>query len=90
MSWRLQVTAAPEPLLLARLLQRLAAPEIALAAADYDSGAASGEARATLAFAACAARARLATARVAKLMSVRTAVLSPQPGGGPESPTPLS
>lgn len=76
MDWRLEITAASEPLLLARVLQKLAVPEIELRAVDYEAGAASGEARAILHFRAVVARARLAAARMEKLLSVRTVRLS--------------
>lgn len=73
--WRLEITATPEPLLLARALQKLAVPEIELLAVDYDAGAATGEARASLRFLAAAPRARLVTARVRKLWHIRSALL---------------
>jgi len=75
-TWRLEITAAPEPLLLARVLQKLAVPEIELLAVDYAAGTAAGEACTTLHIRAAAARARLATVRIEKLVSVRATLLS--------------
>ncbi len=74
-NWLLEIIAEPEPLLLARLLQKLAVPELELLGAEYEAGLAGGVARAMLRFHAVEPRARLTAARIGKLISVRTVTL---------------
>lgn len=74
--WQLSVAADPEPLLLPRLLQKLAVPEVALQGVRFDAGGPASPARAELVFAAAAVRATLVTARVRRLMPVRSAFLT--------------
>lgn len=84
LSWRLEVVAGPEPLLLARLLQKLAVPGIRLSAVRYEAGVAASVARVSLRLQAAPGRARLVAARCEKLLSVRSVHLVPD--GGPALP----
>jgi hypothetical protein len=70
-SWHLHIVAMDEPLLLARVLQKLAVPEIGLRAVHFETGGPGGEARVALTFAAHPARARLAAVRVQKIIGVQ-------------------
>ncbi len=73
-AWRLVVTGESEPLLLARVLQKLAVPEIAVTQVRLEvNGPAS---RAELIFRARAPRAHLAAVRLEKILAVREVVLS--------------
>jgi acetolactate synthase regulatory subunit len=75
--WRLQVAAVPEPLLLARVLQKFSVPEIELHAVCYAAFISADLARVELTFAARPERARLATARLQKLIGMQEVTLSP-------------
>lgn len=75
--WRLVVLATNDPLLLPRVLQKLAVPEIELHAAHYDAGVPGGGASVELIFATHAARARLAAVRMQKLIGMRDVTLEP-------------
>ncbi len=75
--WRLQIAAAPDPLLLPRVLQKLAVPEIALHTVHYAAATPAGGSRIDLTFAARPERARLATVRLQKLIGLHEAVLGP-------------
>lgn len=72
-AWRLVITGESEPLLLARILQKLTVPEIELHSAHYEAG----EARVGLTFTARPVRARLAKVRLEKIIGVRTVTLGP-------------
>jgi hypothetical protein len=75
--WRLHAVATDAPLLLARILQKFAVPEIELRAVHFESSGLGGEAQAVLAFVARPARARLAAARLQNLVGMRSVDLQP-------------
>ncbi|SDS05321.1 hypothetical protein [Opitutus sp. GAS368] len=74
--WRLHAVATDEPLLLARVLQKLAVPEIGLRAVHFETGGPGGEAQVVLAFVARPERARLVAARLRNLVCMRSVDLS--------------
>ena len=82
--WRLQILAVGEPLLLSRVLQRITVPEIELRSAHYEIDGPSGIARIELTLFARPARARLATARLRKIIGVQSVATTQLNGrGGP-------
>lgn len=73
--WRLQIDAEPEPLLLSRILQKLAVPEIELRTAHYEAGTQGRGARAELTFCAVSSRARLVAVRLRKIVGMERVTL---------------
>ena len=65
--WHMQLAAAQEPLLLSRVLQKLAVPEIELLAVRLETGA-GADAQLDLEFAASPERARLVASRIRKIV----------------------
>jgi len=80
-AWHVTVSAENEPLLLARVLQKFAVPEIELQAAHYEADGPGGTARVVLDIRASAARARLAASRLHRLLQVRHVELAAGPAG---------
>ena len=76
--WRIALRGDADPLFLARILQRLAMPEVALESVCYAAGPFS---QADVVITARAHRAALAAARLARLCPVRAIELRPEDAG---------